>query len=61
MGKIVETKCYNCGTFIKVDIDETKAEDTIFCPKCNLAQSHINKIIQDRERLKVSKPPGGNE
>lgn len=56
MEKIIESKCYNCGTLIKVNIEETEADDKIFCPKCNLAQAHLNKIIQDRERLKGSKP-----
>lgn len=60
MDTIVETKCYNCGTIIKVNLSDTNADDTVFCPKCNLAQSHLNKIIQDRGRFKRSPVTHGN-
>lgn len=52
MEKYIETTCNNCKTKVKLPLSEIKPGKRILCPKCNLAFSHINKIIQDAERMK---------
>ena len=51
MDRTIETRCYNCKTLITISLEEARKHKTVYCPKCRLAQSHINKIIQDMERM----------
>ncbi len=51
MDRTIETHCYNCKTLIRISLEEASKHKTVYCPKCRLAQSHINKIIQDMERM----------
>jgi DNA-directed RNA polymerase subunit RPC12/RpoP len=51
MEQYVKAVCTNCKTEVKIPLSDIKPGKKILCPKCNLAFSHLNKIIQDAERM----------
>jgi predicted Zn finger-like uncharacterized protein len=50
--KHITAVCNNCRTEVKIPLSDLHPGKKVLCPKCNLAFSHINKIIQDAERMK---------